>query len=301
MIVGPTAVGKSRLALDLAAKRDGEIVNADALQVYRGLDIGTAKPTREEQAAVRHHLIDFLDPTERFSAGRFARLARQSIADIEGRGRLPLLVGGSGLYLRALLEGMSPLPEVAAEVEEDLRQRLESEGLAALQAELGRLDPATARRLTSGDTQRTLRALGVVLSSGRPLSEWIAREPFGHDGIATIRIGLTLDRAVLYDRLTRRVEHMMAAGWVQEVRSLLAGGLDPSVPAFQAIGYRQIAAHLCGGSSLEEAKTEIVRSTKQFARRQLTWFRKDTELEWFDAENFNELSKNVESHLERVA
>ncbi|MDH3745523.1 MAG: tRNA (adenosine(37)-N6)-dimethylallyltransferase MiaA [Acidobacteriota bacterium] len=296
-IVGATATGKSRLGLHLAKKVGGEIVNADALQVYRGFDIGTAKPSAAEQALAPHHLLDILEPQERYSAGRFARLARRAIDDIEGRKRLPLVVGGSGLYLRALLEGLSPLPRVSEEVERGLVERLETDGLEGLRADLERLDPRTARRLEAGDTQRTLRALGVVLSSGTSLSDWIARKPFGEQRIEAFRIGLTLDRPVLYDRVTRRIERMMGAGWVQEVRSLLARGLDPSLPAFQAIGYRQLAAHLRGECSLEEAVAEIVRSTRQFARRQLTWFRKDPTIVWFEAERFEKLRQQVEESL----
>lgn len=282
-IVGPTASGKSRLALALARAVDGELVNADALQVYRGFDVGTAKPSAAERAAVPHHLIDILDPSERYSAGRFAADARAALAQIRRRGRRPILVGGSGLYLRALLDGIGPLPAVEPAIEAELAERLAREGLPALRLELERLDPAGAERLAPGDTQRTLRALGVALSSGRPLSEWIARQPFGRVTIAAVRVGLTLDRTLLYDRIARRVDEMLAAGWLREIRLLLDSGLDPSLPAFQAIGYRQLAAHFRSECSLDEAVESTVRATRRYARRQLTWFRRDDRIRWFDA------------------
>ena len=267
----------------LAGVLEGELINADALQVYRGLDLGTAKPTPADRAAVPHHLVDIVDPAERYSAGRFAAEARRALEDIRGRGRRAILVGGSGLYLRALLDGIGPLPPVEESVAEDLDARLARDGLPALRRELERLDPVTAERLAPGDTQRTLRALGVAISSGRPLAEWIARQPFGEAAIEAVRVGLTLDRTLLYDRIARRVDEMLAAGWLREIRSLLDSGLDPSLPAFQAIGYRQLAAHVLGDCTLEEAIESTVRATRRYARRQLTWFRRDSRIRWFEA------------------
>ena len=267
----------------LASAIDGELVNADALQVYRGLDLGTAKPSVADRAAVPHHLIDVVDPGERYSAGRFATEARAILEAIRRRDKRPILVGGSGLYLRALLDGIGEIPEVEPAVAMGLDERLARDGLPALRADLERLDPVTAKRLAPGDTQRTLRALGVALSSGRPLAEWIARQPFGEVEIEAIRVGLTLDRTLLYDRIARRVDEMLAAGWLREIRSLLDSGLDPSLPAFQAIGYRQLASHLLGECTLEDAVESTVRATRKYARRQLTWFRRDPRIRWFEA------------------
>ena len=282
-IVGPTAVGKSALALELAGPLGGEIVNADALQVYRGLDIGTAKPSAEDCRRVPHHLLDILDPREAFSAGEFARRARQAIEEIRGRGRLPILVGGSGLYLRALVEGISPIPPIDPGLREELRRRFDREGLEGLRADLERLDPETAERLAPRDSQRHLRALEVVLGTGRPLSSWTGRAPVGGGSVEAVWIGLTAPRGLLYDRLAVRVGRMLADGWVDEVRRLLASGLTPSAPAFQAIGYRELAGHLAGEATLEEAKERIVRATRQYAKRQMTWFRRQSGVEWFDA------------------
>ncbi len=282
-IVGPTATGKSRLAIELAERLDGEIVSADALQVYRGFDIGTAKPTPTERQRVPHHLVDILDPTEPYSAGEFARRARRAIREIEARGRLAIVAGGSGLYLRALLSGISDLPPIDPAVRSALRRRLRAEGLEPLRRELAAADPATEARLAAGDTQRVLRALEVVRATGTPLSVWLERSPRGAPGVDALTIGLTVPRAILYDRVSLRVGRMIEAGWVTEVAHLLGRGLDPAVPAFQAIGYRQIARHVMGKGSLEEALEGTVRATRRFAKRQETWFRKEPGVHWIPA------------------
>lgn len=292
-IVGPTATGKTALAIELAERLGGEVVNADALQVYRGLDIGTAKPSPEERARVPHHLVDILEPTERYSAGEFARRARRVIGEIRERGGRPIVAGGSGLYLRALLEGISPVPPGDPGIRADLRRRLEAEGLESLYRELGEVDPASAKRLAPGDTQRILRALEVARVSGTPLSEWIARRPYGEERLPAVRVGLTLPRGVLYDAIARRVARMVESGWVEEVTRLLSRGLKPSDPAFQAIGYREMARHVRGGWSLERAVEETIRATRRYAKRQLTWFRKEPDVAWLDARESERLSARV--------
>jgi tRNA dimethylallyltransferase len=282
-VAGPTSAGKSAVALLLAERLGGEIVNADALQAYRGFDIGTGKPGREDRDRVPHHLIDILEPHERYSAGEFARRARQAMLGIEARGRVPILVGGSGLYQRALLDGICPVPPTNGPLRQALRRRLGEEGLPALRAHLLAVDPETATRLAPNDSQRILRALEVALSTGRPLGQWISSLPFGEERLPALRIGLTVPRAILYDRIAVRVARMVTEGWVKEVEALLDRGLSPQLPAFQAIGYRLIARHLLGGCSLEEALEETVRATRRFAKRQLTWFRKEPEVVWFQA------------------
>ncbi len=299
VIVGATATGKSALALELAAALGGEIVNADALQVYRGFDLGTAKPTPAERARVPHHLVDILEPHQRFSAGEFARRAGQAIADIRSRGRRPVVVGGSGLYLRALLEGIAPLPAAGPGVRAELRARLAAEGLGALAAELRALDPPTAARLNPGDAQRTLRALEVARATGRPLSDWVAQQPFGRGRLAATRVGLTLPRTVLYDRIAVRVRGMRDRGLAAEVESLLASGLQPELPAFQAIGYRQFARYARGEWTLERAVEETIRATRRFAKRQETWFRKEPDVTWFDARDEGAVHAAVLAHLRR--
>jgi tRNA dimethylallyltransferase len=300
-ILGATATGKSALGMALAERLGGEIVNADALQVYRGFDIGTAKPGLAERARVPHHLIDILEPHERYSAGEFARLAEEAIREIQNRDRLPVVVGGSGLYLRALFEGISPIPAADPAVRQRLRDRLGEggEGLAELYQELRGLDPETAERLPAGDTQRILRALEVALVSGKPLSAWISSQPFGAQRIAATRIGLTLPRSILYDQIAGRVARMVREGWVEEVAGLLARGVSPDSPAFQAIGYRQIVQSFEGEWSLDQAIEETVKATRRFAKRQETWFRKEPDVTWFSAQDLDRQILRVLEHVTR--
>lgn len=298
-IIGPTATGKSELALRLAGRLDAEIVNADALQVYRGFDIGTAKPTPGERLAVVHHLVDILDPDQPYSAGLFAERARQVLDEIQARGRLALVVGGSGLYLRALLDGIGPLPPSRPDVRSRLQERLADEGLEALWRELGRRDPATAHRLPPTDRQRILRALEVLEISGRPLSSWISERPFGCRSLSALKVGLTLPRDLLYDRIAARVERMIQRGWVDEVARLLATWEDPDLPAFQAIGYRQLAKHLLEDWPLQAAVESIERATRQLAKRQITWFKRETDVVWYRSEDLDEVADSVMTRLFR--
>ena len=284
-MVGPTATGKSALAVELALHLGGEIINADALQVYRGLDIGTAKPSLEERKGVRHHLIDILDPNQSFSAGAFVRAARAAIERVRSRGSTPIVVGGSGLYLRALFRGLSPLPPANGPVREALRAELSREGTESLHKRLAEVDPATAERLEEGDTQRVLRALEVWESSGRTLSEWIGERPFDTEILPSLQLGLTLPRTVLYHRISERVREMIARGWLEELETLFESGYEPSAPAFQAIGYRQLAECLAGNRTVEWAVAEIIQATRRYAKRQQTWFKREPGIAWFDAED----------------
>jgi tRNA dimethylallyltransferase len=285
VILGPTAVGKSSLAMELAERIDGEIVSVDSLQAYRGLDIGTAKPSDSDRKRVPHHLIDIYDPATRLNAATYATLARQSIRSIEDRGRHAILVGGSGLYLRAILEGLSPIPPVDDQTHTTVRHLLETEGLESVRKRLEELDPETASRLEPGDTQRTVRALQVRMSTGRGLADWQQEAPAENERIEARMFGLTCPRSVLYDRIERRVRSMIQEGWLLEVQRLLDRGLEPNIPAFQAIGYRQLAAHIQGDLSLEQATEDIVRATRQFAKRQMTWFRGVANVCWLSKED----------------
>lgn len=283
VVLGPTAVGKSSLGMRLARHLDGEIVNADALQVYRGLELGTDKPTSEMRAEIRHHLVDILDPSESYSAGDFARRARDAIRDITARGRLPVVVGGSGLYLKALLEGLSPLPRRDEEVRAALKRRVEREGAPALHAELVEIDPETARRVERMDRQRIVRALEVHAVSGRPMSSLLAEKSPDFVPIDAVRIGLTLPRSILYDRIAGRIRDMVEQGWVKEVSALLERGVEPSAPAFQAIGYSQIVHYILGRTSLDQAIETTVKATRRYAKRQMTWFRRVDGVRWIPA------------------
>jgi tRNA dimethylallyltransferase len=281
-IVGATATGKSELATALAERLDGELINADALQIYRGLDIGTAKPSAEQRRRVPHHLLDVLDPRQPFSAGEFARRARPILEEIHGRRRLPIVVGGSGLYLRALFDGLAPIPPVPAASRRHWRSRLSVHGLEALYAELREVDPELAERVRPGDTQRILRALEVHSSTGRPLSAW-QRESIEAAAPGNVRrIGLTLPRPILYDRIRRRVDEMIAAGWVAEVEALLEGVGSADVPAFRAIGYRELVRYLGGEWGLSEAVDATIRATRRYAKRQQTWFRREPGITWLE-------------------
>jgi tRNA dimethylallyltransferase len=285
VVLGATATGKSALALRLAEELDGEIVNVDAFQVYRGLDVGTGKPTAAERRRVPHHLFDLVDPDQSLSAGELGRRARATVAAVQARGRLPLVVGGSGLYVRALLAGMSPMPAIDPRLRRWLAETRRRRGLPALRRWLRVLDARSAERTSERDSQRTMRALEIALASGQGQGWWIDRQPFVDGTLAALRVGLTVPRAVLYDRIAERVCAMVAAGWVQEVEGLLKAGWDPGLPAFQAIGYRQLAQHVRGEVGLDQAVEETVRATRRFAKRQSTWFRREPEVAWFDADD----------------
>ena len=280
-IVGPTASGKSALALRLARERSGEIVSCDSLQVYRGLDVGSAKATSAERAAIPHHLLDVADPGEVFSAADYARLARAALDGVRGRGRLPIVAGGTGLYLRALLVGLFEGPPR----DEALRRRLEALGDRfgdeRLHRLLGRVDPAAAGRIGPRDRVRVVRALEVYRATGRPISEEQRRGAEPLRGYRTLIVGLDPGRAALRASIEARTRQMLEQGLLDEVRGLLSRGTDPLARPLQAIGYRQALSVLRGEMTLEDAERAIVTATLRFAKRQMTWFRHQAEVRWF--------------------
>lgn len=282
-IVGPTGSGKTSVALELAEAGGAEIVNCDSRQIFRGLDIGSAKPTAAERARVPHHLFDVVNPDESFDAARYAAAARAAIAGITARGRRVVVVGGTGLYLRALRFGLFAGPPA----DPALRARLDAEEDAApgaLHARLTRLDPDSAARLHANDRLRLIRALEVLEATGRPLSDWHGEHRFAGDELSMRVVGLRVERAALYPRLDARCAAMLDAGLLDEVRGLTAR-YDPALPALQSIGYRQMAAHLRGECDLPTALEAMRRATRQFAKRQTTWFRAEPGIEWIDADN----------------
>lgn len=293
VIAGPTAVGKSALAMRVADRLEGEIVNADAFQVYRGLDVGTGTPTRQDRDAIPHHLIDIIDPEEQYSAGDFTADARRVIAAIGARGRVPVVVGGSGLYLKALLEGLAPMPAIDPALRHRLEEMASDEGLTVLRRMLRVLDPETAAVTEPGDTHRTLRALEIVLSSGRPQSWWIEREGPEDATRGALCVALTVPRTLLYDRIEARVDRMFEAGWIAEVERLESAGIDPESPGFRAIGYRGIDRHLRGEGNREALTGGIVAATRRLAKRQLTWFRAQDGFVWLDARSERECVARV--------
>ena len=296
-MVGPTAVGKTRLSIPLARRLDAEIVSVDSRQVYRGMDVGTAKPGPEERAAVPHHGLDRVDPGEAYSAGRFAREAREWIAGIRGRDRLPLLVGGTGFFLRALLDPIVAEPGTDEGRRTRLRFHLRRHGRAELERWVRALDPERADVAAEGGPQRLERTLEVALLTGRPLSWWHRHGAPEAPGIPGRVVVLHRPREELDRRIDERVDRMLADGLVEEVRSLLAAGYPPEAPGMSATGYREVAAHLRGDRSLTDAADAIKRASRRYARRQLTWFRNQLpgETRWVDARG------PVEERVEELA
>ena len=279
-IVGPTGVGKTALAIELAERINGEIVSADSRQIYRGMDIGTGKPTSDQQARVRHHLIDHVDPDRPYTLAEYQADALQAIADIWEGGRQPLLVGGTGLYIRAVTDGLV-IPAVApdAVLRAELEARAAREGGGALYDELRQIDPEAAARIDPRNVRRTIRALEVQLSTGEKFSALGRVQP---PSFAVRRVGLTMPRELLYRRTDQRVDEMIRRGWLEEVREL-AAKYAWSLPAMSSLGYAQMGAVLRGEMSLEEAAQSIKYHTHRFVRHQYAWFRPtDTRLEWFD-------------------
>ena len=289
-LVGATAVGKTAVALALAERLGAEIVNADSLQVYRELDIGTAKPTAAERARAPHHLLDVADPPEPYDAARFCREGRAALDDLARRGAPPLVVGGTGLYLKALLSGLFPEGEPAPGVRDRVRQELASLGLPALYNRLIHLDPDTASRLHPHDTYRIVRALEVMAATGKRLSEFIEAHRFQDAPYTVLKLGLTLPREELYRRIELRVELMLEAGWLDEVEGLLRR-YPPDLKPLQALGYRHLVNYLTGRWSWDEALTLLARDTRRYAKRQLTWFGSDPEVRWFHPGQTDEMAE----------
>ncbi|QCO97708.1 tRNA (adenosine(37)-N6)-dimethylallyltransferase MiaA [Arthrobacter sp. 24S4-2] len=286
-VVGPTGSGKSDLAVALALQLDGEVVNADAMQFYRGMDIGTAKITPAERRGVPHHLLDTLDVTEEASVSDFQREARAAIADIHGRGKRAILVGGSGLYVRAALDVLE-FPGTDPDIRRRLEAQLADAGLAPLRTRLEAADPVSAARL--GDARRVVRALEVFELTGRPFSSFMpAREYFQ----PAVQIGLEVDRQLLKDRLARRVHGMVANGLQDEVQRLDAAGLREGKTAARALGYSQFLKVLDGEWDADQATEDTIVATRKFARRQLTWFRADPRITWLDWQDPDLVAKSV--------
>ncbi|MCP3979516.1 MAG: tRNA (adenosine(37)-N6)-dimethylallyltransferase MiaA [bacterium] len=286
VVLGPTGTGKSALAVRLAEALGGEVVGCDALQVYRGFDLGTAKPTADELRRVPHHLVDDLDPTAELTLHDYVRRAESAVAEIAARGNVPLVAGGSGMYLRGLLRGVVSAPARDDELRLRLRRVAERRGSEALHRWLVRLDPASAERILPSDLQRLIRAIELALTSGRTWSELLhERGTWGADRerYPSLKIGLTMDRERLRSLLDARVQRFFDAGLVGEVRELLARGVPPGANAFKAIGYREVLAAIGAGEDPLGVVPDVQRNTRRYAKRQRTWFRKEPDVNWIDA------------------
>jgi len=281
VILGPTASGKSSLALEVAKSFNAEIVSVDSMLVYKGMDIGTAKPGLDDLSSVPHHLIDLCEPDGVFSAADYRKAATMAIEDIISRGKRVVLVGGTGLYLRALLEGIFKGPSRNDELRREFAGAIEHDGLCALHAELAKVDPEAAARIHPNDETRIVRALEVYRLTGRTITSLHKEHAFSEKPYETLKIGLRKERPELYDDINQRVDEMMSQGLLAEVQGLLGKGFVGDLKPMQALGYKEMVSHIEGGVELSEAVEMLKKNTRNFAKRQITWFGKDREIRWF--------------------
>jgi tRNA dimethylallyltransferase len=299
IILGPTAAGKSEVALELAEGLNGEIVNADSQQVYRYMDIGTGKPSMPDRERVRHHLIDVVDPDEEFNAALFRSLATDSIRQLHEREKNVILCGGTGLYLKALTQGLFEGPGQDPAIRRALEQEIVENGLGGLYQRLEAIDPTVGSSIHPNDRQRIIRALEVYQLTGKPLSEWQKAHGFQENPFTALKIGLNRERSELYDLINRRSEGMIRDGLLDEVAGLVAQGFGLELKPLQSVGYRQAGAVLLGKMALADALAQIKQETRHLAKRQLTWFRRDQEIIWYHPERQKqEIFQAVENFLQ---
>lgn len=282
VIAGPTASGKSALAAGLARLFDGEVISADSMQVYRHMDIGTAKPSEDEMAGVAHHLISVVDPSEEYTAAKFREDALQKIQEILGRGKRVVIAGGTGLYIKALTQGLFEGPEADWDLRRGLLEEAEKKGREALHEKLREADPVSASRIHPNNLHRVIRALEVYSLSKRPISDLQEEHSFAPAPFETLKIGLSMERAELYAAIDRRVERMVEAGLLDETRRLLSMGHHSGLKPMRGLGYKEMTAFIEGEYAFDEAVRLIKRNTRHYAKRQMTWFRKDPEIRWFN-------------------
>lgn len=301
-VTGPTASGKTRLGVTLAKHFDGEVVSADSMQIYQSMDIATAKPTAEEMCGIPHHLIGFLPPDQTFSVAQFTELAKAKIEDIHARGKLPVIVGGTGLYVNSLLNNISFAENDSDEkLRAELREKAETQGVMSLIEELREFDPESAERIEPNNIKRVIRAIEVYRSTGITMTEQNRRSRLIETPYRAVKIGLKAqDRQYLYDRINRRVDIMVEQGLIEEAEKVLAGGCGQT--AKKAIGYKELIPYFNGETTLENALEELKKQSRRYAKRQLTWFLRDEEIHWFDIDTFdsvNELENSAIDYAER--
>ena len=300
VIVGPTAVGKSRIAVEVAKAFETEVLTADSRQVYRGMDVGTDKPASEERQAVPHRLIDLVDPDESFNAGLYRRQAIDEIERLYRDCRLPLVVGGTGLYVRTLLKGLCDAPQADPIMRAALRQEAEDQGYDRLYARLVDVDPVIAARLHPRDESKVIRALEVYQLSGRRMSEFQQAHGFAERPFAALMIGLNRDRDVLYRRIEGRIDWQLAHGLIEETKQLLAQGYRRDSAAMKGLGYRQVAEHLAGEYDAAEMVRRFKRDTRHFSKRQMTWFRKEPGIQWLMIEELEPVQHTTTRVIEQI-
>jgi len=293
-LVGPTGVGKTAAALSIAASVRGEIVSADSMQVYRYMDIGTAKPTLEQRRRIPHHLIDLVDPDQPFNAARYREHANEAIRGVRSRGKNVVVCGGTGLYLKSLAGGLFRGPGRDDEIRRHLRESICRNGLTRLHEELRAVDPQGAACIDPHNQRRVIRAMEVFLLTGKPLSEWHRDHQFKEQPFEILKIGLHRPRVALYERINKRCEEMLRAGFREEVLALLDRGYSPQLPSLRSVGYRHLVQQLTGALGSDEAVALMQRDTRRLAKRQLTWFRTDTEIEWVPADDLERMKELCE-------
>lgn len=303
-VIGPTASGKSALGVWLAERFGGEVLACDSTQLYRGFDIGTAKPTLAESRGVPHHLVDALSPNEEATAGGYREMAIAALEELRARGRLPILTVGTGLYLRALLEGLAVVPQRSEELRERLRASAEEHGEGYLHRVLERLDREAAEKIAAADQQKLIRAIEVCLLTRRPVSEVLRAGRTPLVGWRAVKIGLMPPREALYERIHARTDAMLERGWIGEVRALMESGLAENAKPFDFIGYREMREVARGKKTVEEARAAVQQATRRYAKRQLTWFRKEAGVRWFagfgdDAQVRQDAAEWLEAEMKR--
>lgn len=298
IICGPTGSGKTSLAIEMARQFNGEIISVDSMQVYKTMDIGTAKPTLDEQAYIHHHLIDIIAPHQPFDAAQFAKLAHASIIELQKRDIIPFLVGGTGLYIKALVHGLFRSKPVDEKIRRRLKEKATVHGSDFIYKELKTCDPVSAEKIHPSDAYRIIRALEIYEATEKAISTYHREHKFADSPYNFLKIGLQMKREILYDRINRRVDAMVDAGFVTEVRGLLDRGYSAALKSMQAIGYRHMVDFIEGRISWDEAIRTMKRDTRRYAKRQLTWFRKDPEIVWVEPERVNDIQQLIKSFLQ---